>query len=809
MASPQNEGKKPSLVSRPKESERTTRRPAIVWDRIRVGLFLVLAFLVIVWVRDGSSGLSFRETFRDSVGRYWWLLALIGLEVARQLYYLLQEQSPRVYKRRNERKVAWDKRRDEVDPFLRFRLARIAKWFLILWILGSILSPIVQNADPTAGDLNPITALARAPALLFSALPMILQVVLIMFVAVGQFVAIFWFLSRGGIDTIMPDDLETRFTDVKGQDAVLQRVKENIIFLEDPESIEEKGGYVPGGVLLWGPPGTGKTLMAQAVAGETGKPFVSVEPSAFINMFIGVGALKVKSLYRKLRKLATRYGGVIVFFDEADSLGSRGGTVSTGIERAVSPWTTDPACNGISYLSASARNAIFEDLTAGAPGSYRDAIIMGGMGGGGGMGTLQALLSEMSGLTKPRGLLNRVRRWVGMKPKEPPKYRILHMFATNMPEALDPAMRRPGRIDREYKVGYPQKDGRKATYEYYLDKITHELTDGQVDQLATISPYFSGAMIKDIVNEGLVIAIRDGRQIVTYQDVIQAKQLKQHGLPDDHEYIERERHSVAVHEACHAVVAYLLRKHAEIDLATIERRGDIGGFVSSIPPEERFVAWRSENDIDLMTSLASLAGERLFFEGDNSAGVGGDMRNATALAALMEGYWSMGNSIVSHSVTKAGLRGNAQALETGADRNMWDGEFGKRVESKLQDLYGKTWTLLEENRRHVLAVAHALETVKTITGEDVAAVVDGKVGPLVDGRPYQDPVFVQELEDYHAACVAAQNQHSDVAGTVPIPVPPSPIDLAGQVASGNGRTRVAPIPVGSSAPARPDPPIEE
>lgn len=803
----------PTITSRPKESERTTRRPVILWDRIRVALFLVVAFLVIVWVRDGGNALSFRETFRESVGRYWWLLALIGLEIARQFYYLLQEHSERVYTRRKERKKAFDDRREEVDPFLRFRLARVAKWLAILWILGSILVPVVENADPAAGEVNPITALARAPALLLSVLPMILQVVLIMFVAVGQFVAIFWFLSRGGIDTIMPDDIETRFSDVKGQDAVLQRVKENIIFLEDPESIEEKGGYVPGGVLLWGPPGTGKTLMAQAVAGETGKPFVSVEPSAFINMFIGVGALKVKSLYRKLRKLATRYGGVIVFFDEADSLGSRGGAVSTGIERSVSPWTTAPACNGISYLSPTARNAVFADVSlGGAPtGPQKDPIIMGGMGGGGGMGTLQALLSEMSGLTKPRGLLNRVRRWLGMKPKEPPKYRILHMFATNMPESLDAAMRRPGRIDREYKVGYPQKEGRKATYLYYLDKITHELTGDQIDQLATISPYFSGAMIKDIVNEGLVIAIRDGREVVTYQDVIQAKQLKQHGLPDDHEYIERERHSVAVHEACHAVVAYISRKHAEIDLATIERRGDIGGFVSSIPPEERFVAWRSENDIDLMTALASLAGERLFFEGDNSAGVGGDMRSATALAALMEGYWAMGDSMVSHSVTKAGLRGSAQALETGADRNMWDGEFGKRVEAKLQDLYRKTWDLLEQNRRHVLAVAHALETVKTITGEDVAAVVDGELGPLVDGRPYQDPRFVEELEAYHEACVAAQSEHSDVAGTVPIPVPPAPIDLVGQAAStGNGQTRTARqhVRIGPPAPARPDP-IEE
>jgi cell division protease FtsH len=759
--------------SRPKESERSTRHPQILWDRIRIALFLAVAFLLIVWIRDANDVGTFRESFRETVVRYWWLLALLAAEIIRQFVYFVQEESRAAYRRSQARRAKLAERRERVDPFLRFRLARVAKWLAVLWILGSILEPIVENADPGAGELNPVTALARAPALLFQLLPMILQVVLILFVAVGQFVAIFWFLSRGGVEVIMPDDIETRFSDVKGQDSVLDRVKENMVFLEDPESIERRGGYVPGGILLWGPPGTGKTLMAQAVAGETGKPFVSVEPSAFINMFIGVGVLKVRALYRKLRKLATRYGGVLVFFDEADSLGSRGGAVATGIERSVSPYIVDAGCNGLAYLSPNARNAIFS-MHVDAARATTDGIIVGGGMGGGGFGTLQALLSEMSGLSKPRGLLNRVRRWLGMKPKPPPKYRILHIFATNMPDSLDPAMRRPGRIDREYKVGYPQKEGRKATYEYYLARVNHELTPEQVDQLATISPYFSGAMIKDIVNEGLVIAIRDGREVVTYQDVIKAKQLKQFGLPDDHEYIERERHSVAVHEACHAVVAYRLRKHAVIDLATIERRGDVGGFVSSIPPEDRFVDWRSEHDADLMASLASLAGERLFFDGDNSAGVGGDMRNATALATLMEGYWAMGSSIVSHSVTKAQLRSGVQPLETGGDRNMWDGEFGRRVEGKLRELHDETWRLLEENRHEVLAVAHALETVKTITGDDVAAVIEGTEGPLIDGRRYHDPAFVAELEEYHRACVAAHQAHGDVARLIPVPVPPPP-----------------------------------
>src|SRR6185436_1960824 len=194
---------------------------------------------------------------------------------------------------------------------------------------------------------------------------------------------IFWFMSKGGVQTYMPDDIETRFTDVKGQDAVLNRVQENMVFLENPESIENRGGYVPGGVLLWGPPGTGKTLIAQAVAGETARPFVFVEPGAFNAMFFGVGILKVKGLYRKLRKLASRYGGVIVFFDEADSLGNRGMIANPGGwgVGGASPWTTDPACNGLAYLSDGGRRSVFfpNESVQALGGSHREQVIMLGM----------------------------------------------------------------------------------------------------------------------------------------------------------------------------------------------------------------------------------------------------------------------------------------------------------------------------------------------------------------------------------------------------------------------------------------------
>src|SRR6266498_786766 len=176
-------------------------------------------------------------------------------------------------------------------------------------------------------------------------------------------------------------------------------------------------------------------------------------------------------------------------------------------------------------------------LDAAEPGASRrvvDRIMMGGMGGSGGMGTLQALLTELSGLKKPRGFWNRVvRRTLGLRPKPPPKYRILVMMATNMPQALDEALLRPGRIDRIYKVGYPSKMGRVRTYQGYFAKVQHQLTPEDIDKLATITPYATGATIKDLVNEALIVAIRGGRDTITWRDVVQAKQLKDLGPPED------------------------------------------------------------------------------------------------------------------------------------------------------------------------------------------------------------------------------------------------------------------------------------
>jgi hypothetical protein len=446
-----------------------------------------------------------------------------------------------------------------------------------------------------------------------------------------------------------------------------------------------------------------------------------------------------------------RYGGVVVFFDEADSLGNRGLVRPGQLSSAPSVFGT--SCHGGNYLSNEAAALI-----------TREKFVVGSAaGGGGGMGTLQALLTELSGLKKPRGFFNRiVRRVLGMRPKEPPKYRILVVMATNLPEALDEALLRPGRIDRIYRVGYPSKLGRIRTYQGYLDKVSHTLSEDEIDKLATITPYATGASIKDTINEALIIAIRDDRKYITWPDVVRAKQLKELGPPEDVEYIERERHAVAIHEACHAVMAHVVRKHMSIDLATIEKGSDYLGMVASIPPDDQFTHWRSEYESDILVSLASLAGERMFFGGDNSSGVSGDLESATTIASFMEGHWGMGSTISSHASNKRfeiGTPGGKGKPGEDPAKEMRRA-LADRIEENLSNLLKRSEELLNENRFSVLAVAHALETHKTLAGEDVAAVIEMRKGSVIDGSVYSHASVSEQLEAYHTAALSAHRDHA-------------------------------------------------
>jgi len=745
-----------------RDSDRTTRVHLQLFDRVKFFLLFSLVFLVLIWASMANNPiLTFHDALIDQVNARWWLIVLFGIEAIRQIHFGLAETlAP--YHGVWVRYFAFVERQiGRIGDWNRYRLSRLIKAVLLVVLLSVILGAVYKEP--------PVTALFMAPKALWSALPLLGQLAFAVFFIIIQFGAMFWFLSRGGIDTYFPDDIRTRFSDVWGQDHVLNRIRENLLFLESPEEIEKHGGYVPGGILLWGPPGTGKTLMAESMAGETGKPFVFVDPGAFNAMFFGVGVLKVKSLFRKLRKLALRYGGVVVFFDEADSLGNRGASVGggQGSFASQSPFLAN-ACNGANFLSPSAASLVVREAISGGHNRFVANTAMSG--GGGGMGTLQALLTELSGLKKPRGFFNRiVRRTLGLRPKNPPKYRILVVMATNLPEALDEALLRPGRIDRMYRVGYPSKAGRIRTYQGYLAKVSHSLSLEEIEKLSVITPYATGAVIKDMINEALILAIRAGRTEISFADVIKAKQLKELGPAEDVEYIERERHAVAVHEACHGVMAHLVRHHMAIDLATIEKGSNYLGMVASIPPDDQFTRWRSEYEADILVSLASLAGERLFFHGDNSSGVSGDLESATTIASFMEGHWGMGSTVSSHASNRrfeVGTPGGGKS--SGDDAKAVKAMLADRIETNLEDLLKKAEEILTLNRAKVLALAHALEIHKTISGDDVTAVMTGEVGPLVDGRPYQDPIKIEEIERYHEAALRAHQGH--VRPDISIPV---------------------------------------
>src|SRR5512146_2038898 len=327
MTTPQTPAPVLEHSGRPREEDILARKRMSWSAHVKWLVFLAVLWFLLVFSLMGDNPLiGFVDAARVETRLAFWVFVLAGLEFLHHLHFVLSERwagyhqfwlhqvSVRTERFKERHFSAWT----------RFRFWRIVRWLFVIAVVAIITGKIIH--------VQPALALLKIPALLWHAMPLLIQVVFIMIIAVGQFVAIFWFLSRGGVDVLFPDDVKTRFSDVWGQDHVLERVKENILFLENPELVEDHGGYVPGGILLHGPPGTGKTLMAEAVAGETGKPYVFVEPAALTsNMFFGIGILKVKSLFRKLRKLSLRYGGVIVFLDEADSLGNRGIAAAGGV----------------------------------------------------------------------------------------------------------------------------------------------------------------------------------------------------------------------------------------------------------------------------------------------------------------------------------------------------------------------------------------------------------------------------------------------------------------------------------------------
>lgn len=386
------------------------------------------------------------------------------------------------------------------------------------------------------------------------------------------------------------------------------------------------------------------------------------------NTFIGINLLKVWALFRSVRKLSRRYGGVIVFIDEIDSLGNRGSSVE---------------------------------------GSEEDnarKMVVGGMGGANQMGTLEAFLSAMDGMEEPRGLLNRLLVFLGFKPLKPYDYKYLMMGATNRLNALDAALLRAGRFGRKIHVDFPTQEGRHKTYEGYLSKISHTLTPENVEWAARIHSRGTGAEIKDIVNEAVLITYRDDRQdegTVTFDDLLHAMVWVKFGESEGPFKRDEAKDLVAVHEAGHAVAfALLLKDRQDIWFASIEQRAGAGGMVVPTQVHEDWIKTKEESFAELQVDLASRVAEQLIF-GTTTNGHGGDGRNMTKRAEAMVAY-GMGDTIGIYKQDK------------------------KQVEKILRQALEATEKLLTPKKKQIRAVADLLIEKGTITGEEIYSIVEGK-----------------------------------------------------------------------------------
>jgi cell division protease FtsH len=375
------------------------------------------------------------------------------------------------------------------------------------------------------------------------------------------------FLRSPGKKTTIPD---TTFKDVAGQENVKREVTELLDFLRDPEPYRQLGAEVPRGVLLMGPPGTGKTLLARALAGEAGVPFYTISASEFIEVFVGVGAARVRHLFEEAKKNAPS----IIFIDELDSVGRTRGT---------------------------------------------------GLGGGHDEReqTLNQILAEMDGFAGHEA--------------------VIVLAATNRPDVLDPALLRPGRFDRHVTIDLPDRKDRVAILKVHTRMVPFA-KDVDFEKLAAGTPGFSGADIKNLVNEAAMFAARRKGRQVAMQDFDEARDKLLLGTVRTLAIQPQERHRLAVHEAGHTLVAYFLPHADPLYKVTIIPRGQALGGTHQVPEEERHTLPEDYLRDRLAVTLAGRSAEKELL-GTVSSGADNDIGQATALARAMAARWGMASDI--------------------------------------------------------------------------------------------------------------------------------------------------------------------
>ena len=358
-----------------------------------------------------------------------------------------------------------------------------------------------------------------------------------------QFAGIMWFLSRPRKYTIKPDDpqIGMSFANYRGQPDLLEHAKHTVGILRGVKAFEDRGGEMPKGMLLSGSPGTGKTFLAAVIASEANLPFIYIDASSLRGMFWGMTELMIMKLFRDARGLARKYaqpgqrGACIMFMDEIDSIGmNRGGQGNAGGQ----------------------------------------GMVMGGMMMGGGQG-LNTLLNQMDSLTEmvEDRWRYKVLRWFGIV-RGPVKSKplVFVIGATNRPAVLDPALTRPGRLDRILEVHRPDADGRRDIIQHFLATKSHD-PEISLDLLINDSMGWTPIQIKTIINEALIHAHQQGRDFLTYKDWLSAADERTLGLQQPiRAWNVVDRRKTAYHEAGHAVAARYLQPENRISKASIIRR---------------------------------------------------------------------------------------------------------------------------------------------------------------------------------------------------------------------------------------------
>ncbi len=368
-------------------------------------------------------------------------------------------------------------------------------------------------------------------------------------------------------------DTKVTFRDVAGVDEAKYELQEIVSFLRDPKSFGRLGARIPKGVLLIGPPGTGKTLLARAVAGEAGVAFFSISGSEFVEMFVGVGAARVRDLFEQARRAAP----CIIFIDELDALG--------------------------------------RSRTPGAFGGYDEKEQ-----------TLNQLLAELDGFDPSTG--------------------VILLAATNRPEVLDPALLRPGRFDRQVLVDRPDRPGRREILKVHAAKV-RLAADVDLDQIAGLTPGFTGADLANLVNEAAIVATRRNGNAVTLDDFTVAIERIIAGLEKKSRVLgPEERRRVAFHEMGHALVAATLPGVDPVHKVSIIPRG-VGalGYTIQRPTEDRFLLARHDLESRISVLMGGRAAEALVFDGEVSTGASDDLQRATQIATEMVTRYGMSETL--------------------------------------------------------------------------------------------------------------------------------------------------------------------